>query len=812
MIKIKSLTVRNFRGIRSLTLELGGRNFAVCGPNGSGKSGVVDAIEFVLTGSISRLTGRGTGGLSVKEHGPHVDSKPDDSFVEARVFDPRTGCEATIRRTVKQPKALTMEPDHPVIRRVVAEAAAHPEFVLSRREIIKFILAEPATRSELVQALLRLDELETVRGVLRKIANAEERDVKTAARSVTEASADLSAALDVQALTPATILAAVNPRRSILGMDAIQELSATTSLRDGVSPAAGSSAPTVNKTQVLADLNTARDSLQALAMPEYATAVQSATESLTELVSDVALLEGANRESMLRTALALYEDSCPVCGTDFDIDEFQKTVTARLDALASATQRRQALEAQLDPIADAAARLASALKRAGIWSTIASPPVDVSGLLRVATAQETAAQALRKLLPIDAALEALTVVTVIATVSDALDRLDTAAALLPEPSKQEAARDFLVLAQTRLDTLRKQKQRQRASVARSGLAAAAVAAYGTAVTAALDGIFTAVQSRFSALYRAINREDEGAFEARLVQEPGRLTLDVDFYGRGHFPPGAYHSEGHQDGMGLCLYLALADHLLGKDFGIAVLDDVLMSVDAGHRREFSHLLKVEFPHTQFVLTTHDPIWLKHMTSEGLLDQKACANFRKWDVEQGPAEWDTKDIWAEIDRALEINDVPAAAAALRRFLEYFGEETCHRLRGRVEFRADAHFMLGDTLPHSVGALSGLLKSGRVAATKWKKPERAAELSALEEAFQKARTATNIDHWQVNTAVHYDAWKTLAKQDFAPVVAAYKTLVACFHCADCGGMLRVSPERGPKDAVRCACGTVQISLVEP
>jgi hypothetical protein len=63
--------------------------FAISGPNGSGKSGVIDAIEFGLTGQIGRLTGRGTKGLSVAEHGPHVDKTkfPDAAFVELKVFE-----------------------------------------------------------------------------------------------------------------------------------------------------------------------------------------------------------------------------------------------------------------------------------------------------------------------------------------------------------------------------------------------------------------------------------------------------------------------------------------------------------------------------------------------------------------------------------------------------------------------------------------------------------------------------------------------------------------------------------------------------
>src|SRR5690349_18771267 len=55
VILAQQLSIHEFRGIRDLTIELGGKNFAICGPNGTGKSGVVDALEFALTGNISRL-------------------------------------------------------------------------------------------------------------------------------------------------------------------------------------------------------------------------------------------------------------------------------------------------------------------------------------------------------------------------------------------------------------------------------------------------------------------------------------------------------------------------------------------------------------------------------------------------------------------------------------------------------------------------------------------------------------------------------------------------------------------------------------
>ena len=64
MILVESIAIKEFRGIRDLTLDFKEKNFAICGPNGTGKSGVVDALEFVLTGKISRLSGEGKGDVS----------------------------------------------------------------------------------------------------------------------------------------------------------------------------------------------------------------------------------------------------------------------------------------------------------------------------------------------------------------------------------------------------------------------------------------------------------------------------------------------------------------------------------------------------------------------------------------------------------------------------------------------------------------------------------------------------------------------------------------------------------------------------
>ena len=91
MIKLESVHIEWARGIaQKLELDFQQKSFVISGPNGSGKSAVIDAVEFALTGQIGRLEGTGTQGLSIPEHGPHVDKAkfPDAAFVELQVYIP----------------------------------------------------------------------------------------------------------------------------------------------------------------------------------------------------------------------------------------------------------------------------------------------------------------------------------------------------------------------------------------------------------------------------------------------------------------------------------------------------------------------------------------------------------------------------------------------------------------------------------------------------------------------------------------------------------------------------------------------------
>lgn len=146
-MKVLELEIHNVRGIPHLVLKPDGKNFVIHGPNGSGKSAVVDAIDFLLTGRISRLTGKGTGGITLNRHGSHIDHNPEDAIVRAIVELPGLPEPVKIRRCIAHPS--TLECDEGIRQHIepIIDLAGRGQHLLTRRDILKYVTAEAGTRA-----------------------------------------------------------------------------------------------------------------------------------------------------------------------------------------------------------------------------------------------------------------------------------------------------------------------------------------------------------------------------------------------------------------------------------------------------------------------------------------------------------------------------------------------------------------------------------------------------------------------------------------------------------------------------------------
>jgi hypothetical protein len=147
-----------------------------------------------------------------------------------------------------------------------------------------------------------------------------------------------------------------------------------------------------------------------------------------------------------------------------------------------------------------------------------------------------------------------------------------------------------------------------------------------------------------------------------------------------------------------------------------LDDVVMSVDVGHRRQFCKLLKEQFPDTQFIITTRDRLWAKQMETAGLVARKSSLVFHNWSVETGPVVESDDGIWDDIDQAVSKKSHSEAAAMLRHHVEYVVPQLADSLCARAMFRSNGAYEMGDLLPSVMGQMKELLGKAADSANSW------------------------------------------------------------------------------------------------
>lgn len=813
MIQIERIHIKELRGIRDLTLTMNRRNFVVSGPNGSGKSGVVDAIQFVLTGEIGRLKGSGTGDLNLADHGPHVEvrSYPDESSVTLDVYIPHLAKSASITRRIKKPKQVKILPNDADVKSVFDEIAQHSEITLSRREIIKFILTEASQRSRDIQTLLKLDDIDQTRAILKTTENKLNTIYSTAKAQTESAEESLKRHLDLEKLTAEGLLVAINKRRKLLGLSEFQEIAKDTSVTEGISEGDAKGKGAQTKESALRDITAVSDAVSNGLEIATDVAVESALKSILKTEEDASLLSSIKRRSLFQSGLDLVDGPhCPLCDQDWNIDllrahlqeKIEKSKEAQvvrdklIDAGRTISKEIIRIRGIIEPITKIPEADKEFVNRLGKWSgnllALSDALLSLEGTIALKERLQSGWAAIPDTLTNDLEL----------TLEKVKKRPDLSAAV--------EAHGYLIVAQERLNNwrvFRRDAETKKAAASRGKIA---YKVYCDVAEAALVELYAEVEGDFGTYYQFVNHDDEGDFKAKFEPIDGKLGLLVDFHKKGMFPPSAYHSEGHQDGMGVCLYLALMKRVLGDNFTLAVLDDVVMSIDSQHRKQFCKLLKTHFPGTQFVITTHDQVWARQMRTEGLIGAKSEVAFHTWTVDTGPVIDEVAEIWDRIMEDLGKNEVPTAAARLRRHLEYVAADLADELGAKVSYKSDGGYDMGELLSAVIGRQGELLTRAEKAAKSWGDAEAILKVDELKKIRATSLTTCGGEQWIINKAVHYNEWAELSKQDFEPVVTAFKELLEQFRCKkpNCDSWLSLSPRFNPVD-LRCSCGGLRLNL---
>jgi hypothetical protein len=98
----------------------------------------------------------------------------------------------------------------------------------------------------------------------------------------------------------------------------------------------------------------------------------------------------------------------------------------------------------------------------------------------------------------------------------------------PDKSATEQARSFLVIAQERLESLRRSRRELEEKKANASRGRAAYKTYCDISEKALTSLYEQVEEEFAAFYRLINHDDEGEFKASWSRRMASSTSALTF--------------------------------------------------------------------------------------------------------------------------------------------------------------------------------------------------------------------------------------------------------------------------------------------
>jgi recombinational DNA repair ATPase RecF len=589
-VRIASIELSWFRGAASSDrLESAGRSIAVYGANGAGKSSFVDALEYTLSdGRIRHLaheySGRHQERAILNTHRPaNVNGEIAISFADNTTVHVRIAAAGT----------FTMSgdgKDHLVgwdCRRTL----------LRQDEVSEFVHSTKGEKYSVLLPLLGLGHLEIQAENLRQLGASVIKQ-----SGIREANAALRGAqIQLESVSGRT-----GPETAATALTALCEVFVSEAHSHSADQCPNLVENAINgRLDDATSLQRIQIAVEELANSDVKSAV-ARTRTSAALLAEAA--DGAvQRQLEVLTATRAFLDAvpaqgvsqCPACGLTGTHADLSAHVVKEMARLNDVLDKSAEFQESINALRRTADRIISLCKREEIrvWSTSQGdarlPPIIAAAASLTFSAQRLS----------DPELE-----TVAKVLGAAVMAAASAAAFLPTPAAE------LARAKERLLSLRSLLKAEAAvaQAAKGEDLAAKIARMESDVRQQIrtqtGSVVTEISSAVQRMWRILHPGDPIEDVRLHVPADADKAIDISlkFHGKNLESPRLTLSEGYRNSLGLCVFLAMAARDTPDNRPI-VLDDVIVSLDRGHRGMLIGLLQAEFAERQVLLFTHDREW-------------------------------------------------------------------------------------------------------------------------------------------------------------------------------------------------------------
>lgn len=708
-VKIKKIEISAFRGIPELELELEGKSLLLRGENGTGKSSLVDAIEYFFTGKVSHL--EGVQGISLQRHGPHRSFKPEDVKIGI-TFDPGS---------VNLERSFACAPSPTQQLEDYFSVTQKGTFILRRRQLLTFIMTQPADRFRAIGSIIGVDPLDAIELEMMRLHDQLAGQVESKRRQIQNLYDELSAIIGERVDRLEVIVRLLNEKLKEASLPPIKSLEEASQHAEQMLTAVKKKAESSDKAK---QINEILDVTKVpLITDKLITELNALNERIKPLLPEeirqnlslVGVLESGGevirREKMV---------TCPLCEQAIEPDELLPKIEKRLKTLRDLSDEASEIRKLSVPLVDGLKSAADRLKLTTtkmeqfdeLLASAAHLKNEVSFLATYVNHLESARDLKNELEIQQLAEHKRKINELINNISAGSSQLLETIGLTEAERKVLEAVRLIEQVKSKTDEISKIQFELRQAGRIHEMAAKIYAVFSETKKAKIQEIYDSIQEDLQRFFTALHPDDPHK-NIELTVALGRRAsteLKIESFGRRGEDPRALASEGHLDSMGLCLFLAFVKKF-NENCILIILDDVVTTIDANHRQKIAHLLLTEFGENQLVITTSDPVWYEQLTAV----QQAYGlqgNFRNikiidWDQDAGPRMIPYKPRWEKIQDKLEAGDKSGAANDGRTSLEWLLKRICVTTNAPVPVANWESGMVSDLLPHARNRTESLIK---------------------------------------------------------------------------------------------------------
>lgn len=659
-IKLDSIEIKSFRGIKNSNIDLKERSLVLVGENGSGKSSIVNAFEYLFVGKVDSLSGKQA--INHDTSIVHMGDSKNDLCIQAKINN------QTITRTFKKL-------DCPDELKDVIDDFKNASFLLNRKKLLEFIETTPGKRYGRITSLISFDDLDKIENTLNRTQKRFKDKVKNKTEEINKKTNTITSLLDCK---NEEIYDKLN---RILSKHNLESIAPSTNIKRVLKDFPIND---FEKTNELSHLIKLFDIDFDLINTEFEDLLQNYSKAtLYELKSTSTLLSILNNSSEYISSEN--PKTCPVCRRNIEPAQVLNYLNHKKQELNENENTLLNWKKEYKEFKSKLSRLNNDLNT--IDNALADYNYDFSFDL------DDLIDKLEKLSKFEITLSEIDsncLINLESRFNDLKDKIEHDFDNLNDGNSSELAYIYEIL--INLDQ-RQDLEKEHEIIENQ---------YNTSLTTyelfkdkkqkEVEKIIDNIQQLVIDYYNFIHSDEDFNSPEINVPKSNGISLNLKFKDI-IADPRAFSSEGHLDSLGLCIFLAFVKQF--NDYNFIILDDIISTVDINHKERVAMLILTEFKDYQFIITTHSNLWFRQLKNYvhnyNLGHDYTFAEIRTLDQNTGPVLTRNMTSKELIEKYIEFGDTFAAGNAIRRYLENIFETVCRV--NQIPIPLKQHYMVDD-----------------------------------------------------------------------------------------------------------------------